>query len=248
MLKILNLSKQFDQKDQKTKTSRKVGIKDISFDVTPGRVLGLVGPNGAGKTTTMRIISALTKPHSGDVLLDGKSTLGDRFYKSKVSLISSETQPYERLTAREQLNMAYQLADLPKNEQDRVVDELATELEMTDFIDKPNQSFSSGMKQKINIARGLVTNPDILVFDEVTNGLDIFAARAVKERIRALREKGKYIVFSTHIMTDAQELCDDLVIVYQGKVLEHGDKLELLAKYKVDTVEELFFTIIKEQN
>jgi sodium transport system ATP-binding protein len=248
MLQIQNLSKQFDQKDQKTKTSRKVGIKDITFDVLPGRVLGLVGPNGAGKTTTMRIIAALTKPHSGDVLLDGKSTLGSKEYKTKVSLISSETQPYERLTPREQLNMAYQLADLPSGDQDNVIDELALELEMTDFIDKPNQSFSSGMKQKINIARGLVTNPDILVFDEVTNGLDIFAARAVKERIKSLRERGKYVIFSTHIMTDAQELCDDLVIVYQGGVVEQGDKLDLLTKYKVDTVEQLFFSVIKEKN
>jgi sodium transport system ATP-binding protein len=248
MLQIKNLTKQFDQKDQKTKTSRKVGIKDISFDVKPGRVVGLVGPNGAGKTTTMRIISGLTKPHSGDVLYLTKSTLGDTSYKSKVSLISSETQPYERLTAREQLDLAYQLDDLPNSDQENTINEIAVELEMVDFIDKPNQSFSSGMKQKINIARGLVTNPDILVFDEVTNGLDIFAARAVKERIKSLREKGKYIIFSTHIMTDAQELCDDLVIVYQGSVVELGDKLELLKKYNVETVEDLFFTIIKDKN
>jgi sodium transport system ATP-binding protein len=244
MLEIKKLTKQFDQKDQKTKAVRKVGISEIGFNVVPGRVLGLVGPNGAGKTTTMRIVSSLTKPHSGDILLDGNSVIGDNKYKSRVSLISSETQPYERLTAREQLELAYNLADLPRTNRDLSITEIATELEMLDFLDKPNQSFSSGMKQKINIARGLVTNPDIIVFDEVTNGLDIFAARAVKERIKSLKSQGKYIIFSTHIMTDAQELCDDLVIVYQGKVIEQGDKIQLLKKYQTATCEELFFAII----
>jgi sodium transport system ATP-binding protein len=247
MLQINHLTKQFVQKDQKTKASRTVGISGITFTVIPGRVVGLVGPNGAGKTTTMRIVSALTKPHSGDVVLNNQSVLHDKHYKSKVSLISSETQPYERLTAREQLNIAYQLADLDSAQQDIIINEVAKELEMVDFLDKPNQSFSSGMKQKINIARGLVTNPDILVFDEVTNGLDIFAARAVKERIKVLKNKGKYIIFSTHIMTDAQELCDDLVIVYQGTVVEEGDKEKLLKQYKVATVEDLFFTIINKK-
>jgi sodium transport system ATP-binding protein len=248
MLAIKNLTKQFNQKDQKTKEIRKVGIHNISFEAKPGRVLGLVGPNGAGKTTTMRIIAALTKPHSGDITLNDESILGNKHYKALVSLISSETQPYERLTAREQLNLAYNLTDSDPSQQQKIINQIATELDMLDFIDKPNQSFSSGMKQKINIARGLVTNPEVLVFDEVTNGLDIFAARAVKERIRMLKTQEKYIIFSTHIMTDAQELCDDLVIMYRGKVVEQGETVKLLQKYQVPTVEELFFSIIKDIN
>lgn len=247
MLSIHNLSKQFRQVDQKTKNVRKVGIDDVSFSVKPGRILGLVGPNGAGKTTTMRIIANLTHAHSGDIVLDGTSIDKIPSYKKQVSLISAETQAYERLTPREQLELAYELAGLPENQKNSRIETLAENLDMKDFIDRPNQSFSSGMKQKINIARGLVTDPRVVVFDEVTNALDIFAARAVKDEIKQLSQKDRYVIFSTHIMPDAEELCEDIVIIHKGRVREQGEKHALLKKYKVKSLEGLFFKVVDEQ-
>lgn len=247
MLSVSNLTKHFTQKDQKTKSVRTVGINDITFSVSPGRILGLVGPNGAGKTTTMRIIAGLTNPQKGVVQLNNKNTASIKGYKKHVSLISAETQPYDRLTPREQLELAYRLAGLNIRLMKETIQNLSHELTMDDFLDKPNLSFSSGMKQKISIARGLVTNPDIVVFDEVTNGLDIFAARAVKEQVLKLKDAGKHIIFSTHILSDADELCDDIVVIHKGVVREIGEKKALLKKYKVGDLEELFFAIVGKE-
>jgi sodium transport system ATP-binding protein len=246
MLTITNLTKTYTQKDQKTKQKRIVGIDSLTFTVKPGRVLGLVGPNGAGKTTTMRIIAGLTTAHSGTVALDSKDITKISGYKKQVSLISAETQAYDRLTPREQLQLAYRLANQPEETIFKNINQLAARLDMMDFIDRPNQSFSSGMKQKISIARGLVTHPDIVVFDEVTNGLDIFAAKAVKEEIKVLKKQQKHIIFSTHILSDADELCDDIAIIHQGKMVLFGTKSELLIEYKAANLEELFFMIVPQ--
>lgn len=247
MLEVKNLTKTFKQIDQKTKQTRIVGIHSLNFQLSPGRILGLVGPNGAGKTTTMRILSGLTHAHSGEVLIEGNNIKAMQNYKKTVSLISAETQAYERLTPREQLYLAYELADLPKQEKHKKVEQLAKHLDMEDFLDRPNQSFSSGMKQKINIARGLITEPKVVIFDEVTNGLDIFAAKAVKEEIKSLSRNNCYVIFSTHIMPDADELCDDIVIIHKGVIREQGEKSLLLKKYKVKNVEELFFAVVEEE-
>ena len=247
MLKVENLTKQFKKVDQKTKQKSYVGIKNINFQANEGRIFGLIGANGAGKTTTMRIIANLTYQHSGNIFLDGKSYKDIPDLKMKVSFVSGETQVFDRLTGYEILSLFGEFAGFSKRELEERIAHLVQKLNMGDFINSLCINYSTGMKQKVSIARALITNPKILVFDEVTNGLDIFASKAVRDEIKELKDEGKIILYSTHIMSDAEELCDDISIIHKGEILESGDVSELKSKYKIDSIEDIFFELVRDK-
>ncbi len=245
MLQVKNLTKTFERVDKKTGYKSKVGIFDVSFEAKAGKIFGLIGANGAGKTTTMRIIASLTNPHSGEIILDGKSYKEIKNLKMQISFVSGETQVYDRLTAYEIISMFGSFSKVGKNELDNRINELAEKLDMKEFLHDTCGSFSTGMKQKVSIARALITDPKVLVFDEVTNGLDIFASKAVKDYIKELKKEGKIILYSTHIMPDADELCDDIAIIHKGKVLDEGSVEELKKKYKQKNIEGIFFSLVE---
>ncbi len=247
MLEVKNLTKLFKKIDQKTKEKSYVGIRDVSFNADEGRIFGLIGANGAGKTTTMRIIANLTYPHSGEILLDGKNYKDIHNLKMLVSFVSGETQIFDRLTGYEILSLFGEFAGITGKALEDKIQFLVKKLDMGDFINNLCSGYSSGMRQKVSIARALITDPKVLVFDEVTNGLDIFAAKAVKDEIKNMKAEGKIILYSTHIMSDAEELCDDIGILHKGKILETGSVKDLKKKYKVDTIEDIFFNLVEEQ-
>jgi len=245
MLEIKNLTKSFNRIDRKTKKKSNVGIFDISFKAQPGKIFGLIGANGAGKTTTMRIVANLTYPHQGDIFLNEKNYKEIPNLKMLISFVSGETQIYDRLTAYETINLFGEFAGIEKVTLKKRVDELTEKLGMQDFINDIASSFSTGMKQKVSIARALVTDPKVLIFDEVTNGLDIFASKAVKDQIKQLKAEGKIILYSTHIMPDADELCDDVAILHKGKILDEGNVEELKKKYTQKSIEGIFFKLVE---
>jgi len=247
MLEIKDLTKLFNRVDKKTKEKSKVGVQNISFKAQPGRIFGLIGANGAGKTTTMRIVANLTYPQSGDIFLDGKNYKDIKNLKMRVGFVSGETQIFDRLTGYETIKLFGEFADIPKKELEKKIEMLSEKLGMKDFINDIAVSYSTGMKQKVSIARALVTDPQILVFDEVTNGLDIFASRAVKDQIKMFKEEGKIILYSTHIMPDADELCDDIAIIHKGEILDQGNVSDLRKKYKKQTIEEIFFELVNNR-
>lgn len=246
MLEVKNLKKTFIKKDQKTKEKSEVGVFDISFNATEGKVFGLIGANGAGKTTTMRILADLTSPHSGEILLDRKHYSETKDIKSMLGFVSGETQIFDRLTPIEILTLFAEVAGLSKTEITNRISMLIEKLGMKEFAHLPAGKFSTGMKQKVSIARALVTDAKVLIFDEVTNGLDIFASRAVKEIIKDLKKEGKIIVYSTHIMPDADELCDEVLIIHKGREVVKGELNKLKIDDKVKNLEELFFKKINE--
>ena len=248
MLEVRNLTKLFNRIDKKTKKSSKVGITNISFTANEGRIFGLLGANGAGKTTTMRMIADLTYPQSGEILLDGKLYKEIRNLKMQISFVSGETQVYDRLTGFEVIELFGKISGLNERSLKIKIDELIQKLEMSDFINDVCSNYSTGMKQKVSIARALITDPKVLVFDEVTNGLDIFASKSVRDQIRLLRDEGKIIVYSTHIMPDAEELCDDIAILHRGEVLISGSKDEIKQKTGEKTVQDIFFKIVEEKD
>lgn len=247
MLEVKNLTKQFKKIDQKTKEKSVVGIKDVSFNAEPGRIFGLIGANGAGKTTTMRIIANLTYPKSGEILLNGKNYREIKNLKSLVSFVSGETQVFDRLTGYEILSLFGSFAGFKNMELKERVDALVEKLNMQDFINMPCVNYSTGMKQKVSIGRALVTDPQILVFDEVTNGLDIFASKVVRDQVKELKEEGKIILYSTHIMSDAEELCDDIAIIHKGSILDKGNVKELKKKYSLHRIEDIFFELVRDK-
>lgn len=220
MINIKEVTKQF--KDRKTYVS---ALKHISFDVKKGEVVGLLGENGAGKTTLLRSIATLITPTDGSISVAGFDTVKKSFdVKKRIGvLFGGETGLYDRLTAKENLEYFAALYGLSKHETKVRIDELSVMFGMKDYLDRKVGGFSKGMRQKVAIARTLIHDPEIILFDEPTTGLDITSSNIFRQLIHQLKSKGKTIVFSSHIMEEVQMLCDSVVMIHKGEVVYKGN-------------------------
>ena len=243
MLQITNVSKVF-----KTKKGSVVGVDNLTFDVKKGEVFGLLGPNGAGKTTTLRMIATLMKPTSGTISVGGHDTLREsQEVRRQIGYLSNETGIYERFSPREQLQFFAEVNGMPKSEAGPRIEALIDRFGIRGFEDRQANGFSTGMKQKVSIARALVHDPSLVIFDEPTTGLDIFAARSVVQTIESLKEEGKSIILSTHIMHEVEKLCDRIGIIYKGRLYALGTLEELRAQTGLMDMDDIFFRIVGEQ-
>lgn len=237
MLELKNVSKKF--KDT-------IAVDNISFTVSPGEIVGLLGENGAGKTTTLRMISTMLKITNGQVLVNSidASSNPEKVRGEVGILFGGDVGLYERLSGRENIKYFADLYEMPKNDANKKIDELAKSFEMLDYIDKPVGKYSRGMKQKISIARSIVHTPSVMLFDEPTTGLDVSASRVVQSFILKCKEENKTILFSSHSMKEVEKLCDRVVIINKGKLLENCTIPELKIKYNNDDLEEVFLELI----
>ncbi|WP_160670149.1 ATP-binding cassette domain-containing protein [Clostridium sp. C8-1-8] len=237
MLEVKNLTKTF----KNTKA-----VKEVSFTVNPGEIVGLLGENGAGKTTTMRMVSTLLKPTTGTVLVDGFDVINEpeKVRKEIGILFGGDVGLYDRLTARENMLYFANLYGFTKEEADRRINELAEELDMKEYIDKKVGKFSRGMKQKVSIARSIVHSPSVMLFDEPTTGLDVRATRIIQNFIKKCKAENKTILFSSHSMSEVERLCDRVVIINKGELIEEGTIEELKKKYNNNDLEEVFVDLI----
>src|SRR5438552_689990 len=216
-------------------------VEDVSFDARAGEIFGLLGPNGAGKTTTLRILCTVLKPTAGTATVAGFDVVKQaNEVRHHVGFLSANTGVYERMTAREMVAYYGRLHGLHGEALRRRMQELFDRLQMNDFRDVMGGKLSTGMKQKVSIARALVHDPPVLIFDEPTAGLDVLVQRAVLRQIAHLREAGKSILFSTHNMREVEKLCDRVAVMHRGRILVCGTLVELRAKYGQDDLEELF--------
>ena len=216
-------------------------VQDISFRVQPGQVYGLLGANGAGKTTTLRLLATLLKPSSGSARVARVDVTQDPArVRAQLGFLGAATAHYGRLTARETMLYFGRLNGLANAVIRQRIDELAQRLDMTDFLDRRVEKFSTGMKQKVSIARTLVHDPAVMIFDEPTLGLDVLAARTIVRFIRECRDRGKTVVYSTHVMSEVEKLCDVVGIVHGGRLLAEGTLPELRARYRQNDMEEIF--------
>jgi len=198
-------------------------IDGIDLGVRRGQVLGLLGPNGAGKTTLLRILSTSLKPTSGVVLCDGEDlTKNPLEIRKRIGFVSGNTGLYGRLTAREMLRYYGKLHGMAAAALDERIGSLARKLDMGWFLDQRNETLSSGMRQKVSIARALIHDPEILLFDELTTGLDVAAAESVLTVVAACKSEGRTVLFSTHHMDEVDQLCDSVVIIHEGKLCFEG--------------------------
>jgi sodium transport system ATP-binding protein len=240
VLTIDRISKVF-----KTKKGAVVGVNDISLEVRPGEVFGLLGPNGAGKTTTLRMIATLMKPTSGTISIGGYDSVKQSHHvRQQIGYLSGETGIYERFTPREQLRFFAEVNNVPKDVAAKRIDQLIERFGMGEFENRIANGFSTGMKQKVSIARALVHDPSLIIFDEPTSGLDIFAARAVLESIEALKADGKSVILSTHIMHEVEKLCDRIGIIHKGRLYALGTLEELRAQTGHVHMDDIFFSIV----
>ncbi len=222
-----------------------VALVDVSFDVRPGEIFGLLGPNGAGKTTCLRVLSTVLTPTSGVATVAGYDVLTQAAeVRARIGFMSGNTGIYDRMTAWELVEYFARLYGMEEPLISQRLEEIFTKLQMQEFRDVLGSKMSTGMKQKVSIARTIVHNPPVLIFDEPTTGLDVLVARAVLDNIEQLRGQGKCIVFSTHIMREVEKLCDRVAIIHKGRILAAGTPKELLERSGQSDFEELFFELI----
>jgi sodium transport system ATP-binding protein len=218
---------------------------DVSFRVAPGQIYGLLGANGAGKTTTLRMLATLLSPTSGSATVAGFDVQREsRQVRAHVGFLAASTALYGRLTARETLAYFGRLNGIADDDIKTRTQRIADQLDMHDFLDRRCDKFSTGMKQKTSIARTLIHDPAVMIFDEPTVGLDIMAARTIVRFVRDCRERGKTVIYSTHIMSEVEKLCDIIGIIHGGRLLAEGTLQDLRDRYKEVDMEEIFISAV----
>ncbi len=242
MIHVEDLSKSFED----FRRGPVMALHDVSFDVQPGEIFGLLGPNGAGKTTCLRILSTVLTPTGGRALIDGFDVVEHpEQVRAHIGFMSGNTGIYDRMTAWEMVEYYGRLYGLEETMLQTRLGEIFETLQMTEIRDVLGSKMSTGMKQKVSIARTIVHDPPVLIFDEPTSGLDVLVARAVLKTIESLKGQGKSIIFSTHIMREVEKLCDRVAIIHKGLILETGTVPELAERHRQPDMEELFFELIQ---
>jgi sodium transport system ATP-binding protein len=207
-------------------------LRGISFEASTGEIFGLLGPNGAGKTTTLRVICTLLAPDTGSVEVLGFNTLtAPQEVRRRVGVVTAEIGVYPRLTARENISYFAELSGVADGDLSRKVEAVIERLDMRDFAKQRAESLSSGQKQKVAIARAIVHDPPVLMFDEPTSNLDVLASREIREFMVESKGRGKCVIFSTHVLHDAERLCDRVTIIHRGQVVASGPTAEVRGAY-----------------
>lgn len=225
MIDVSHLKKEFtlskqQQKEFSTNQKTTLAVDDVSFRCEPGRVFSLLGPNGAGKTTTMRMLSTIFKPTSGSIMIGGIDAVKNPHEaRKKIGFLTGSTGLYARLTPNELIQYFASLYGVPKAEIENRKEKLYTLLGMHEFQNKRIGKLSTGMKQKVSICRTMIHDPEVVVFDEPTSGLDVITAENIIKLIIDCKNEGKTVIFSSHIMSEVDLLCDDIAIIHKGKLL-----------------------------
>ncbi|MAJ45107.1 MAG: ABC transporter ATP-binding protein [Candidatus Marinimicrobia bacterium] len=252
MIEVNNLSKYYKiSKEQKKDRGEKfsedfvIGVKNISFNCIPGRIFGLIGPNGAGKTTALRMIGTMLKPSGGNITVNGFDTIKESYFvKQRLGFLSGNTGLYDRLTAEEMVRYYADLHQMSNSEYMRQRNYLFNLLDMNQFSSTRIAKLSTGMKQKVNIARTMIHNPKVVVFDEPTSGLDIMASQNIIKLIQECKNNNKTIIFSSHRFDEIKLLCDDLAIIHNGKLFFNGTFKNFINQMKAKTLEDEFIRLI----
>ncbi len=243
MIKVQSLVKEFPKKDGSSFRA----VDELSFEAAHGEIVCLLGVNGAGKTTAMRILSTIFQPQSGSAQIEGYDvqTQGD-MVRRNLGFLSGDTGLYTRLTPREFVTYFGRLYGVEEEQIKTRLDEMAELLDMHDFLDKKMEFLSSGMKQKVSIVRSIIHDPPVMIFDEPTSGLDILTARNIISFIRSCKERGKCVLFSTHIMREAERLADRIVMIHKGKMLAEGTLEELRAVSGLSDLDDIFVYYVNQ--
>ena len=251
MIEIKNLTKVYklnkkQMKESKTKSNRKVAVDHLSLNAHKGEIYGLLGPNGAGKTTTLRCIATIIKPTSGEIFVNGNEVQKhSEAVRKSIGFLTSDIKLDPQFSVDYLFDFFGELRGIAPAQIKRRKEELFTYFGISDFAHKKIKELSTGIKQKAAIAVSLVHDPEVVIFDEPTNGLDIITARGVTDYLRKLKEEGKLVIVSTHIMSEAEKLCDRIGIIIDGKKRAEGTLQELLDETRTQDLEDAFFQYFK---
>lgn len=254
MIKVENLYKEFELSKQQRKelaTEEKiaVAVKSISFECKPGKVFSLLGPNGAGKTTTLRMISTIFAPTRGNITIGGIDAVSQpQEARKKIGFLTGSTGLYLRLTPNELIDYFASLYNVNKEDLAKRKSHLYDLLNMNEFQNKRIGKLSTGMKQKVSICRTMIHDPEVVVFDEPTSGLDVITAENIIKLIKDCKDQGKTVIFSSHIMSEVDLLCDDMAIIHKGQLL-YNDSMENFRKsMQSENLTAEFIRIVNESN
>jgi sodium transport system ATP-binding protein len=243
MIKTYNLYKTFQDK----KRGKIIAVNDVNIECRPGRIFGLLGLNGAGKTTLMRLLSTSLKPTTGTAEVKGYDILAQpQKVKSQIGFLSGDTGLYPRLTAEETVRYFARLNGMEEEKIDEKIKEIFNKFDMNGFKDRKIDKLSQGMKQKVSIARTIIHDPDVLILDEPTLGLDVVTSRNIIEFVKDSRQKNKCVMFSTHIMHEAEKLCDDIAIIHKGRILDVATLEDYRKKTDLSDLDDIFVKTIRE--
>jgi ABC-2 type transport system ATP-binding protein len=240
MLEVRNLVKRY---------AALTAVHNVSFEVRPGEVLGLLGPNGSGKSTTVKVLTGLLRPTSGEVFLDGANALEDlERYKAILGYVPEEPHLYTYLTGPEYLRLIGRLRGVPETALDDKIDRFLQLLNIYDDRYQTLSSYSKGMRQKILLIAAVLHNPRLVVLDEPFSGLDVSAARVLKGFVRSLAEEGRLVVFSSHVLEVVEQVCSRVVILKDGRIVGHDSVANLRATLQLPSLDAVFAALVAEEH
>ena len=245
MLTVKNIKKKFIKTEKNNKKIEILANDDISFDAKDGIILGILGPNGAGKTTLLRIVAGIIEPTEGDVSFDKLNFKDNEIdIKRNLAYLSGNTKIYNTVSAYELLKMCAEVYGVDKNKIEKRITEISKKLEMDSFLYNRISSLSTGQTQRVNIARCLIHDPKYYILDEATSGLDIISSQIILDFIKEEKERGKTILYSTHYMEEAENICDYVLLINKGKVVKEGTPQKIKKDTKTTNLRDAFFKVI----
>ena len=246
MIRVEHLTKKFVRNKNKKEKEEFFADKDITFEAKPGEIIGILGPNGAGKTTLLRMIAGILEPTEGKITFDDGMNYKDNEIeiKQKIAYLSGNTKIYDTLSTYELLKMCCDIYGVTKDESEKRIKEITKILNMEQFLYNKIANLSTGQTQKVNLARCLVHNPQYYILDEATTGLDIISSQIILNFIKEERRKGKTILYSTHYMEEAENICDKVIMINKGKIIQEGTPEEIKTNTNTTNLRDSFFAII----
>ena len=245
MIEVKNVSKEFTKKISPKETIKFLADNNISFTAKEGEVVGIIGPNGAGKTTLLRMIAGIMTPTTGTIELDGKSYKeSSTEIKKTIAFLTGNTKLYKDISPYELLKMCGEYYDIPKEQLEKRIDDIIKRFTMENFKHQRIETLSTGQYQRTGISRCLIHNPKYYILDEPTSGLDVISSKVILDFVKEEKEKGKCILYSTHYMEEAENICDKIIMINKGQVISIGTPEEIRKKTKTTNLRDSFFALI----
>ncbi|CCY79882.1 aTP-binding transport protein NatA [Mycoplasma sp. CAG:877] len=245
MLEVKNVTKKFTKKNKNNQVEEFKADDNISFTAKEGEVVGIIGPNGAGKTTLLRMIAGIMEPTSGEVLIDNKTHQENMIgIKKKIAFLSGNTKLYKDISPYELLEMAGNYYEVDEKTLEKRIKDIVKKFNMSSFLNQKISTLSTGQYQRTSIARCLVHNPDYYILDEATSGLDVISSKSILDFIKEVKKENKCIIYSTHYMEEAENICDKIVMINKGKVIAQGTPTEICKNTKTTNLRDSFFALI----
>lgn len=249
MIEIKNITKSFIKQNNKKENIKFLADNNISFEAKEGEVIGILGPNGAGKTTLLRMISGIMKPDSGNIIIDNMTyEKNNEAIKKQIAFMSGNTKLYKDISPYELLKMCGEYYQVPKSKLEQIIQDIIKRFNMENFAYQKIENLSTGQYQRTCIARCLVHNPKYYILDEATSGLDVISSKTILEFINEEKKQGKCILYSTHYMEEAENICDRLILINKGQIIAQGTSKQILKETKTNNIRDAFLKIIGDNN